>query len=69
MNEIHGFQISLDGGRNCVIDRSESGDSGEILAPLNAGVKVQDRETLVLKPREDLLLQMIFHHIQTHSPR
>lgn len=56
VNEIDGFQILLDVGRDRVVDRSESGDSGEILAPVNVGVNVQHREFLLHKLRENPLL-------------
>ena len=69
MDEINGFKIVPDARRNRVVDRPESGDSGEILAPLNARVNVQHRELPLSKLRENPLLQVLLQNLNAHKPR
>jgi len=69
MNKIKGFQILLHVGRNRVVDRPETGNSGEILASLDAGVHVEHCEFPLPQLGENPLLEVLLEHLNTDQPR
>lgn len=69
VNKINGFEVLLHVRRNRVVDPPETGDSGKILAPLDAGVHVQHHEFPLPQLRENLILQVLLQNINTHQPR
>lgn len=60
------MKILDDVGRNCVVKRSESGDSWKILALLDVGVNVKNGKRTFLKLRENLLLQVLVYSVNAH---
>lgn len=56
MNIIHRLKIIPNFDRNRIVNRPESRDSGEVLAFINVGVKVNNGERLVFQLRKNTLL-------------
>ena len=54
--------------RNGLVDRPEDRDSRKVIAPLNTCMHIHHRERLLSQLRENLLLQILFQHLNTYNP-